>query len=208
MLMRTDLSRWILAAIAATAMAPVAAELRAIPSGNGLQLTTSEVDPWPRLQGRVVGPLGTTPAAPGWRSDERGLGLNTGSALLGDLYFSRSFLGPNVQGGFRASSGLVLGQRGQGSVAAGALGMVNASSSTATPGSADVGGGAPYLGLGYSGLSAKGGWGFTADLGIVALQPGASVRLGNPTAGTQTLEDTLRELRLSPLLRLGVSYEF
>jgi hypothetical protein len=205
--MRIVLSTWILAAAGTVAAFPAVADLRAVASGNGLQVRDAESDPWWRLQGRFVGPLGTTPAAPGLRSDERGLGLNTGSALFGDLYFSRSFLGPDVEGGFRASSGVILGQRGLGSVATGAFGL-NASSPTPAAGSADLGGGVPYLGLGYSGLSNKGGWGITADVGLVALNPGSTIRLGRPAPSGQTLEDTLRELRLAPLLRLGVSYEF
>ena len=36
----------------------------------------------------------------------------------------------------------------------------------------------PYVGIGYTGLSARGGWGFSADLGVVALTPGSTVRFG------------------------------
>lgn len=196
-----------LAAACLGAALPAAADLRAVASGNGLKVEASP-DPWPRLQGRVVGPLGTTPAAPGLRADEPGMGLNTGSALLGDLYLSSSFLGPQVLGGFRASSGVILGQRGIGSVSAGSWGLASASGSTAMAAGDGTSSSVPYLGIGYSGLSARGGWGFTADLGLVALNPGSAVRLGRSASPSQTLEDTLRDLRLSPLLRLGVSYEF
>jgi hypothetical protein len=196
-----------LATLCLAAATPALADLRAVVSGNGLQVESAP-DAWPRLQGRIVGPLGTTPAAPGLRAEERGMGLNTGSALLGDLYLSSSFLGPNVLGGFRASSGLFVGQRGLGSVSAGAWGLASLAGSTGAAAGDGNTGSVPYLGLGYSGLSARGGWGFTADVGLVALNPGSAVRFGRNANPSQTLEDTLRDLRLSPLLRLGVSYEF
>ncbi|MFG5407861.1 hypothetical protein ABXN37_06800 [Piscinibacter sakaiensis] len=66
----------------------------------------------------------------------------------------------------------------------------------------------PYLGLGYSAQPARGGWGFSADIGLVAQAPGAVVRLGRVFNGSQTLDDMLREMRLSPLLNVGVSYSF
>ncbi len=65
----------------------------------------------------------------------------------------------------------------------------------------------PYLGVGYTGLQSLratgGGWGFSADVGLVALQPRSAVRFGQ-----QGLSDSLRDLQLSPLLQLGASYSF
>lgn len=66
----------------------------------------------------------------------------------------------------------------------------------------------PYLGFGYSAASLKSGWGFSADLGLLPLSPGSAVRLGRVFTGGQSLDDLLRELRWSPLLQLGVSYQF
>lgn len=204
----------ILATAAAFAAAPVLADSRDPVSGAGLQASSQAPELWPRLQGRVLGGLSITPAAPGIRGDERASSLTAGSAVLGDLYFSRSFLGPDVRGGFRASSGVLVGARASGGLNAGLTpstggGFATSAAgaeSTGTPGA--FGGNAPYLGVGYSGISARGGWGFTADLGVVALTPGSSVKLGRSGNTGPTLEDQLRELRLSPLLRLGVSYEF
>ena len=65
---------------------------------------------------------------------------------------------------------------------------------------------AAYMGLGYSSLRTRGGWGFSADVGVMALSPSSVVKLGR--SGTQSLDDVLREMRLSPLLHLGVSYSF
>ena len=198
--------------VAGAMSVPVWADVREGVSGAGLQVERNPAD-WPRLQGRVMGGLATTPAAPGVRAPEGSLGLNSGAAVLGDFYFSRSFLGPHVLGGFRASSGLLLGA----STSAGlrpasapflAGGPLGASSSVDASGHAPSAGNAPYLGVGYSGLSPRGGWGFTADLGVAAVSPGSGVKLGRSSTSNPTLEDTLREIRLSPVLRLGVSYEF
>jgi hypothetical protein len=67
----------------------------------------------------------------------------------------------------------------------------------------DAAGAVPYLGVGYTGLSLRGGWGFSADVGLV----GSGVRLGRSVNGTQA-DELLRELRLTPILQLGVSYSF
>jgi hypothetical protein len=64
----------------------------------------------------------------------------------------------------------------------------------------------PYLGVGYSGSSLRGGWGFSADLGLAAQNPGA-IRLGRAFSG-QPLEDLVRDLQVTPVLQLGVSYQF
>ena len=66
----------------------------------------------------------------------------------------------------------------------------------------------PYVGVGYTGLSNKGGWGFSADVGLVALSPRSAVKLGRVLGGGQSLDEVLREMRLSPLVQLGVSYSF
>jgi hypothetical protein len=76
---------------------------------------------------------------------------------------------------------------------------------------------APYLGVGWhdtpavrSGNSASSGgaWGFNADFGLMALAPRSTVRFGRNSGGPLTLDDMARDLRLTPLLQLGVSYSF
>ncbi|MEO7339001.1 MAG: hypothetical protein ABIV63_20700, partial [Caldimonas sp.] len=64
------------------------------------------------------------------------------------------------------------------------------------------------FGIGYTGLSPHGGWSFRADLGLVSLSPGGAVRLGRLVTGNQNLDDAVRDLRLSPVMQLGVSYAF
>lgn len=66
----------------------------------------------------------------------------------------------------------------------------------------------PYLGLGYSGASAHGDWGFNADVGMAAQSLGATVRLGRAFGGGLSMSDALRDLRLQPVVRLGVTYSF
>jgi hypothetical protein len=65
----------------------------------------------------------------------------------------------------------------------------------------------PYLGLGYSQHSLKGGWGFSADLGL-AVSGGSGLRLGSTSAFAQSLDDSLRRLQWTPVLQVGVSYRF
>jgi hypothetical protein len=146
----------------------------------------------PRVQARI----GLTMAQP---IDGQAPSGQQVSVLLGDYYFSRARLGvSDVSGGFRATSGVWLGQR---SVAlgmpalAGSQGLIataragRALDPTAEPWSA-----VPYLGVGWSGGSLRGGWGVTAT----GLRPSTA----------QGLDDLLRELRLTPVLHLGVSYAF
>ncbi len=158
-------------------------------------------------------------------------------SVLGDYYFgnrlanraslgaaSDSSLGASsggssdaLSGGFRATSGILLGQR-SGAYPFTLLNLANPArnfnvdlrtayvpSNEPAPVEAAA---VPYVGLGYTGMSAKGGWGFSADVGVMALKPGSAVNLGRVMGGGQSLDDVLREMRVSPMLQLGVSYSF
>jgi hypothetical protein len=207
-------TRWILAVVLAAN--PLVAAVAA--GGDGLTARTDNL-PWERWQGRIS--LGTQ--TPLWRSD---LGASESYALplrsltlMGDYYFSRSLAGSTVAGGFRATSGVILGPRSQlwtgqpGPAPQGinvgvdrrvfgqaAVSLANES----TPDTATL----PYLGLGYTGLSLRGRWSFSADLGLVAMSPGNAVKLGRVFGGAQSLDELVRDMRLAPLLQLGVSYSF
>lgn len=173
---------------------------------------------WSTWQGRVsVGSASTF-----WRSsliDADGA-RPTSMSLMGDYYFTRSLLGLGTQGGFRATSGLILGPRaqawsGQPGLGAGSPFSVgnrlfggnsgaipylrDPSTETAT---------LPYLGVGYTGLSARSRWSFSADLGIVAQNPSNATRLGRLFGSGQNLDDIVRDLRMTPMFQLGVSYAF
>lgn len=164
---------------------------------------------WPRWQARVG--LAATPD-----TDAADAAL-----VLGDYYFARLNWGSS-SGGLRATGGLLLGassaartsaladtvalRAGQGlnltflrSPRAPAFGESVPASLGATP----------YLGVGWSSSSLAGGWGLSADLGFTAgrraLSPlDASSRNG---AG-RSLDELLRDLRLAPVMNLGVSYAF
>ena len=47
----------------------------------------------------------------------------------------------------------------------------------------------PYLGVGYTGLSPRGGWSFNADLGLMSLTPSCR-QAGRFFGGGQGLDDT------------------
>lgn len=65
----------------------------------------------------------------------------------------------------------------------------------------------PYAGIGYSGVGQRGDWGFNADLGLSAQNPGAALQLGRMFNGA-SLGDTVHDLRLQPMIRLGMNYSF
>ena len=125
-----------------------------------------------------------------------------GLSILGDFYFkSTSPTGkPSAAfSGFRATSGLMVGPRGVG----GALTPVALSD-----GKTGDTGPVPYFGVGYTDLPHRTGWGFSADFGLMAMNPRSAVKFGGVLGGPQNIDDLLRELRLAPLLQLGVSYSF
>ena len=66
----------------------------------------------------------------------------------------------------------------------------------------------PYLGVGYTALPSRSGWGFRADFGLMALRPQSAVQFGSALSGAQDIDELLREMRLSPLIQIGVSYAF
>jgi hypothetical protein len=177
------------------------------PAGLGL-VPRAEAPVWPRVQARVLTiPIATLPADSRLVGDPRS-GLGAAPSLVGDLYFTSSLLGPRIVGGFRATSGLLLGAGlsvGEDRLSGAAPDRVNEGllPRPAWQGGANL----PYVGVGYTGMAAQGGWGFVADLGLVATNPGA-LRLGRSWQNSQAVDEVLRELRLTPLLRLGVSYAF
>lgn len=172
----------------------------------------------PRLQGRVRLGMGYDAGS----AELPGSGAKlSGASVLGDYYFGRDVAPDGAAGGFRATGGVFIGSRlglwgGPASAQMStSLFIVERQSFSllALPGGADGAnpdsGTVPYLGLGYSGSSLKGGLSFSADLGLMALSPAGAVRLGRASGGgAQSLDDLLREVRLSPLVQVGVSYQF
>jgi hypothetical protein len=207
---------WICVAVAA-ALATV--EARA--DGDGLSANADRFA-WAGFQSRIA----LAPGAPGWRTDfaptER-TGLQVGSSLglLGDVYFggAKAAAGGAPTNGFRATSGLLIGARspllgGSTTPTSGGLYASNrrlfgaSASSLATTDASVDSSTVPYIGIGYSNLAAKSGWSFSADLGVVSQSPGSVVRFGRVFGGSQSLDDVIRDMRLAPVVQLGVSYSF
>ncbi|MEO6362215.1 MAG: hypothetical protein ABIO71_03200 [Caldimonas sp.] len=176
--------------------------------GEGLSANAERV-PWARFDARVV-QAGT----PSWRADlapfERS-GLKVGGfGLLGDMYLSSS------PGGFRATSGVIVGARPYWSMPASSGGLAGsqkrllgaAATSPAASAEAADHSTVPYLGVGYSNAWPKSGWRFSADVGVVSLSPGNASGIGRVIGGSQSLDDLVRDLRLAPVFQLGVSYSF
>lgn len=164
----------------------------------------------PRLQARVGVNTSTALTEGGSASWQQQAGV-----LLGDYYFSRARLGQGqVSSGFRATSGMLLGQR---SLALGTPALSGAQGMAVTqlrqprgalPGiesASEPWAAVPYVGIGWSGVSVRGGWGVSADLGIAGRSGGNG---GLRVNGNQSLDDLLRELRIAPMVQLGVSYAF
>lgn len=174
---------------------------------------------WPRWQARAaIGLPADTTAASSLRMGASAPQSRVHSmALYGDYYFSLPSLGTPSLGGFRATSGLIVGPSplalGPSAIAAGngrawALGRTDIPLAAAFD-SADAQTTAlPYLGLGYTRLSRNGGWGFSADVGLVAQNPSGAWRAGRSLFAPQNLDDAVRNLRLTPLVHVDVRYAF
>lgn len=181
--------------------------------GDGLM--PSESGTWPRWHGRLsVGTYSSTPHLDAMNADHQGLKVG-GASLMGDYYFVRQYRGVGSASGFRATSGVLFGSRAPSLLAGTQSADFGSRSFSINRRMVSVWGLAlatdsdpvPYVGLGYTGLAGKGAWGFSADLGLMALSPGSAVKLGRVFTG-QSLDETLRDMRLSPMLQLGVSYSF
>jgi hypothetical protein len=154
-----------------------------------------------------------TPPGPG--------GSAGGASLIGDYYLfgAPEDVGTAWTAGLRASSGLLIRQPG---VALNDLALSSRALATGAPALRPPVGSAfglaaepaaetgtlPYVALGYSGQLVQTGWGFWADVGLVVQSPGGALGLGRVVSGSQGVDELIRELRLSPMLQLGVSYSF
>ena len=175
--------RFALASIACLVLAAPAA------ADGGLAIPDGQLV-WPQVQARMATdspllfPLSLTAAS----NPTLGLGTST-SRLFGDFYFGPPGLQlPASMGGLRATSGLIGETR-----------------ATAQSLKTEI---LPYLGLGYTSQAIDGRWGITADFGLALENPGSAARAGQALLGNQGFEQAMREIRLSPMLQLGVSYAF
>jgi hypothetical protein len=142
--------------------------------------------------------------------------------LLGDYYLTGSLLGGQTRGGLRATGGLLMGSPSLSQSSAGlALGNSSLSLrqslsigyrqinlfSPAPPAGADPGNSMSYLGIGYTGQSLRGGWGFSADLGLIRQNTREEWRLGRSGMGP-SLEDVLMDMRFRPVVQFGLNYSY
>lgn len=171
----------------------------------------SQAMSWPRWQAR----FGFATSGSAIDADTRWQ-ISAGQ-LLGDYYWSGLRpTGIGRTGGFRATSGLLLGQRSLalGTPALASVQGLGFTLSRSLRPAAGLGDGqseawtaVPYLGIGYSGISLRGGWGFTADLGLAGTTSGLRARRDS-APGTPGVDELLRDLRLTPVLQFGASYAF
>ena len=176
------------------AMVVFAASLPAMAGGDGLAMPSNALDT-PRWQARFEFDNPGTHSralATNWALEQAPL---TGR-MLGDYRFDALRFGQT--GGLRLTSGVLVNLRG--------LSGASLGNSTALPsdGNSNT---QPYAGVGYSGVGARGDWGFSAELGLAAQNPGAAMQFSRLFNGI-SLGDTVRDLRLQPMIRLGMNYAF
>lgn len=182
--------------------------------GRGLALKGR--GPWPRWEGRV-GAVIDRPMNPVRdnfvlaQPAQHGLRMRS-LHLLSDYY---------MEGGFRATLGLVSGETGQAWWSSGDTGgglnlSLQQLDNLATPLNRPRGSGLnqpnPYLGAGYSSRTASAGqagsWRFNADLGLVNVNGGNAERLGDVLQGQRPLGDLVTNLRLRPIVKVSLGYAF
>ncbi|MBL8328168.1 MAG: hypothetical protein JNJ71_04890 [Rubrivivax sp.] len=142
-------------------------------------------------------------------------------SLLGDVFLFASPAASAIErhSGLRASSGLILGA---GSASLGAASAIPGGTGLSTSVRPSTWGSGPafldrpqelpqalpYLGIGYTHRGDRGAWGLSADLGWVADGADASFELGRALLGPNRLDGMVRNLRLRPVLQMGMHYRF
>lgn len=164
---------------------------------------------WPQWRARIaVQTAAVTPISLAQPLDnaapQRGL---QGGSVLGDYNFASPAFGT-----FRASGGVMFGAQGGTSLLAAAagprLGLSVYASGNPQPAGSETPAAMAYLGFGFSGAAWRQTLSITADVGMVAGHPGAAGSVGRAIFGNQGMDSALRELRLSPMLQLGMRYNF
>lgn len=136
----------------------------------------------------------------------------TSASIVADYYF----FNPSSAGrttGFRASGGIGFAQRGAAWLGRMPLGASTAPSGVGLapplPGDGSQSTASfPYIGIGYSGLYDKSGWGFTADLGLMGLSSTYGNGYGLKVDGGATPGGLDSLTRMRPVVQVGVSYSF
>lgn len=165
---------------------------------------------WPQLQARIT--IQTATLAPVGLMSLGDAGATAvrnvhGGSLLGDYIFAQPTFGS-----FRATSGLLLGSPGGAPMLSAApmarLGVTVLDLGSLGGGPAEGTATLPYLGMGYSSPLWWRSLSVSADVGLVAGRPAGLSGLGRAMLGSQGMDAAVRELRLAPVLQLGLRYSF
>ncbi|WP_374590951.1 hypothetical protein [Aquabacterium sp.] len=142
-----------------------------------------------------------------------------GVRVLEDYFFSPT-------SGFRATGGMIggssitpwlpsanpLGSARSLSLSVPRLGWGTPVANTVDPldgGSAATSTTVPYVGAGFSGPLEDGAWRFSADLGLISRNPGSASKIGRVlTNGLNSVDDMMHDMRLQPMVQVGLSYSF
>mgnify|MGYP000870242785 CR=1 FL=1 len=174
---------------------------------DGLQLNAM-----PRWQARVQ--LSSLDIHSPGMDTQRNAGSRILSAnLLGDYYLTGSGLG-GVQGGLRATGGMLMGPLSLSQSSAGLalgtnpfqFGQRSLSLLASTQDGSEANSSMSYMGIGYTGHALRSGFSFSADVGLVSSSYLGGLRLGRSNASG--MEEVLRDLRYKPVLQLGLSYSY
>jgi len=185
--------------------------------GRGLALRGQGF--WPHWEGRI-GVVIDRPINPLKDSfvlaqPNQSAGLRVRSMhILSDYY---------LDGGFRATAGVLRGDTGQAWWGSGGNGgglnlsmqrldslglMSNLGSLSSTQDTQTT----PYVGAGYSNSLTVNGtpsaWRFNADLGVISASSSNINRIGQVLQGDRSLDEMVREMRLRPVVKVSVGYSF
>ncbi|MBL8339970.1 MAG: hypothetical protein JNL30_00770 [Rubrivivax sp.] len=163
---------------------------------------------WPQLQARIT--LQTAALSPMslTRLSDAGAASRSlqGASLLGDYVIATPGFGS-----FRATSGVLLGAQ-SGVPVLSALAASRLEVTVLDGGfvgaAAEAPATLPYLGLGYTSATLWRSVSLSADLGVVAGRHGSLSGLGRAVLGNQNFDSAVRDMRLAPVLQLGVRYSF
>ncbi len=205
-----------------TARLPWPARLGSLPSADraagsdGAGLALRDSGPWPNWEGRI-GAVIERPVNPVRDSFvlaqpvEGGLRMRS-LHVLADHY---------VEGGFRATVGLVSGEAGQAWWSSGESGGgLNLSLQQLDTLGAPLGlrrrnllpQAQAYVGAGYSTRTDAIGqattWRFNADFGLLNTDPDSTARFTGLLQGDRSVNDLVRGLRMRPVLKVSVGYAF
>lgn len=195
---------------------PATAERGVTMTGTGGGLALRDSSPWPNWEGRI-GAVIERPVNPLRDSFvlaqpvEGGLRMRS-LHVLADHY---------VEGGFRATVGLVSGEAGQAWWSSGEHGGgLNLSLQQLDTLGSPLGLGRrnlppqaqAYVGAGYStrteSLSQASSWRFNADFGLLNTDPDGTDRFTGVLQGDRSFGDLVRGLRMRPVVKVSLGYAF